>query len=148
MTIFILVVLGLLGSILVLVGLVLFVNAIRRHPYLLRISGTVLSVDEKYDTKGDNVTFSPTIAYTTPEGQKVRFRSKTGATREIRRLSGTTVSPWREGQNIEIFHDPSGTLEPCIASLWSLYGMGIGLLTGGILLLIVVVNKGMHLGGP
>ena len=52
MTIFILVVLGILGLILVFVGLSWLVVSIRRHPYLLRIKGTVLTVEKKYDRGG------------------------------------------------------------------------------------------------
>lgn len=143
----ILVVLSILGPILVIVGLSWLVVSIRRHPYLLRIKGTVVSVEEKYDRVDDKVTFFPTIAYTAPEGNQVRFRSSTGVTQEVRRLSGPNISPWRDGQCIDVFHDPSGVLQPCIASLFSLYGWGFGFLVGGILLLMVVVNKWNQLGG-
>jgi hypothetical protein len=121
----------------------------RRHPHLQRISGTVLTVETKREIGGDqpSVSFYPIIAYTTPEGKQVRFRSSTGTTRPIRKLSVPTISPWRDGQSIDVFHDPSGELEPCIASLWSLYGWGAGLLAGGILLLSVVANKWSQLGG-
>ena len=93
------------------------------------------------------MTFFPIIGYTTPEGQQARFRSSTGTTRRIRKLSGPTISPWRDGQSIEVFHDPTGELEPCIASLWHLYGWSFGFLASGILLLMVVANKWNHLGG-
>ena len=148
MTIFILVVLGILGPILVFVGLCWFVTAIRRHPYLLRIKGTVLTVDKKYDTGSDEpgVTFSPIIGYTTPEGQQVRFRSPFGTKRRIR-FGNDPISPWRDGQSTDVFHDPSGVLEPCIASLLGLYGWSLGFLVGGIILLMVVVNKWNQLGG-
>lgn len=55
MTIFILVVLGILGLILVFVGLSWLVVSIRRHPYLLRIKGTVLTVEKKYDRGGTSL---------------------------------------------------------------------------------------------
>ena len=149
MTILIIIVLGGLGLVLVLLGFCWFVVAIRRHPHLKRISGTVVSVEEKYDYGGDEkrISFFPIIRYTTPEGQQVRFRSSTGTSRRVLKLAGPTVSPWREGQSIDVFHDPGGTLGPCIASLWSLYGWTVGLLAGGILLLIVVANKWSQLGG-
>jgi Protein of unknown function (DUF3592) len=147
LTIFFLLILGILGLGLVFLGLSWFVISIRRHPHLLRISGTVVSVEEKFDRVDDNVTFFPTIAYTAPEGNQVRFRSRTGVTREVRRLSGPNISPWRDGQAIDVFHDASGVLEPSIASLWSLYGWPAGFLVGGILLLTVVVNKWNQLGG-
>jgi hypothetical protein len=147
MTIFILVILSILGPILVLVGLNWFITVISRHPYLLRIKGTVLTVEKKYDSADDRVTFYPTIAYTAPEGNQVRFRSSSGSTQEVRRLSGPNVSPWRDGQSIDVLHDPSGVLEPCIASLWSLYGWSIGFIVGGTVLLMVVVNKWSQLPG-
>ncbi len=147
MTIFFLVILGIFGLVLIILGLSLFAIAIRRHPHLLRISGTVVSVEKKYDGADDKVTFFPTIAYTTLEGNQVRFRSSAGVTQQVRRLSGPNISPWRDGQSIDVFHDPSGVLEPCIASLWSLYGWPAGFLGGGILLLMVVVNKWNQLGG-
>ena len=131
MTTFILVVLGILGPILVLLGLSSLVISIRRHPNLLRIKGTVLTVQKKYDSVDDRVTFYPTIAYTAPQGNQVRFQSCTGSTQEVRRLSGPNVSPWRAGQSIDVFHDPKGVIDPCIASLWSLYGWGVGFLVGG-----------------
>ena len=147
MTIFILVVLGILGLILVFVGLSLLVVAIRRHPHLLRISGTVFSVEEKYDSAEDTVTFFPAISYTTPEGNQVQFRSSIGSTHKVLRLSGPNVAPWRDGQSIDVFHDPSGQIAPRIASLWSLYAWPAGFLVGGILLLIIVVNKWNQIGG-
>lgn len=147
MTIFVLVVLSILGPILVLVGLNWFIKVICRHPYLLRIKGTVLTVEKKYDSTDDKVTFYPTIAYTAPEGNHVRFQSSSGSTQEVRRLSGPNVSPWRDGQSIDVFHDPSGVLKPCIASLWGLYGWSIGFIIGGTMLVMVVVNKWNHLGG-
>lgn len=147
MAIFILVILSILGPILVIVGLSWFVNTIRRHPYLLRIKGSIVSVEEKYDSVDDKVTFCPTVAYTAPEGNQVRFRSSSGVTQAVRRLSGPNVSPWHDGQSIDVFHDPSGELAPSIASLWHLYGWSIGFVAGGILLLMVVVNKWNQLGG-
>ena len=147
MTIFILIVLAILGPILVIAGLGSLVVSIRRHPYLLRIKGTVLTVEKKYDSVDNRVTFYPTIAYIAPQGNQVRFQSSTGSTQDIRRLSGTNVSPWRDGQSIDVFHDPDGVLEPCIASLWNLYGWSFGFLVGGILLLMVVVNKWNQIGG-
>lgn len=147
MTSFILVVLGGIGLILVFVGLRWLVIAIRRHPHLLRIAGTVVSVEEKYDRADDTVTFFPVITYATPEGQQVRFRSSTGSTHKVLRLSGPNVAPWRDGQSIDVFHDPGGELEPCIASLWSLYAWPAGFLVGGVLLLMIVANKWNHVGG-
>lgn len=147
-TIFILLILSFLGLILLFLGLAMFVKSIRRHPHLLRIQGAILSVDEKYYNNGDEpgVTFYPIIGYTTPEDQRVRFRSKWGTTRRVR-FSRNPTSPWREGQSIDVFHDPRGEMDPCVASLWHLYGMSLSCLTGGILLLMIVVNKWNHLGG-
>ena len=147
MTVFILVVLGGIGLILMVVSLGWLFVAIRRHPHLLRISGAVVSVEKKYNSVGDTVTFLPVIAYTTPEGKQVKFRSTSGSTQNILRLSGPNVSPWRDGQRIDVFHDPSGTLGPCIASLWGLYGWPAVLLVGGIVLWMIVANKWHHLGG-
>ncbi len=150
MTVFILIGLGSLGLIVVFASLWSLVVAIRRHPHLLRIKGTVVTSEQEYSKDSDarrRVTFFPIIVYTTPEGKQVRFRSRTGSTHEVLKLAGPNVSPWRVGQSIDVFHDPSGTMEPCIASLWSLYGTAVGFLAGGILLLIVVVNRGLHLGG-
>ena len=147
MTVFILVVLGGIGLILMVVSLGWLFVAIRRHPHLLRISGAVVSVEKKYDRANDTVTFFPVVAYTTPEGNQVKFRSSTGSTHKILRLSGSNVSPWRDGQRIDVFHDPDGVLGPCIASLWSLYGWPAVLLVGGILLWMIVANKWNHLGG-
>lgn len=147
MTIFILVILSILSLILLFAGLGWFVTAVRRHPHLLRIQGTVLSVTEEYDRVDDKVSFFPTIAYTAPQGNQVRFKSASGSTQEVRRLSGPNVAPWRVGQSIDVFHDPSGALDPCIASVWRLYGPSFGCLVAGTLLLMVVVNKWNHLGG-
>ena len=147
MTVFILVVLGGIGLILMVVSLGWLFVVIRRHPHLLRISGAVVSVEKKYNSVGDTVTFLPVIAYTTPEGKQVKFRSTSGSTQNILRLSGPNVSPWRDGQRIDVFHDPSGTLGPCIASLWGLYGWPAVLLVGGIVLWMIVANKWHHLGG-
>ena len=147
MTGFILVVLGGIGLILVVVGLNWLGIAIRRHPHLLRISGAVVSVEKKYDRADDTVTFFPVIAYTTPEGNQVRFRSSTGSTHKILRLSGPNVSPWRDGQSIDVFHDPKSELEPCIASLWVLYVWPAAFLVGGVLLLMIVANKWNHFSG-
>ena len=147
MTSFTLVVLGSTGLVLVFVGLRWLVNTIRRHPHLLRIAGTVVSVEEKYDRTDDAVTFFPVIAYSTPEGKQVRFRSSIGSSHKVLRLSGPNVSPWRDGQRIAIFHDPGGEQEPCIASVWRLYAWPAGFLFGGILLLMIVVNKWNQVSG-
>jgi hypothetical protein len=147
MTSFTLVVLGGIGLVLVFVGLLWLVIIIRRHPHLLRIAGTVVSVEEKYDRADDTVTFFPVITYTTPEGKQVRFRSSTGSSHKVLRLSGPNVSPWRGGQSIEVFHDPGGEQEPCIASLWRLYAWPAGFLFGGILLLMIVVTKWNQVSG-
>ena len=147
MTTFILLSLGILGFILVFVGLCWLVVAVRRHPHLLRISSIVLSVHKKYDTAHDKVTFYPNIGYTTPEGKQVNFRSSIGDTFPDRRMF-PAKSPWTDGQRIDVYHDPGGVLAPCIATLWNLYGWALVLFTGGILLLMVVVNKWNQLGGP
>lgn len=147
MTSFILVVLGGIGLVLVFVGLRGLVITIRRHPHLLRIAGSVVSVEEKFERADDTVTFFPVITYTTPEGKQIRFRSSTGTSHKVLRLSGPNVSPWRDGQSIDVFHDPGGEQEPCIASLWSLYVWPAGFLFGGILLLIIVANKWNHVSG-
>ena len=150
MTIFILIVLGTVGLITVFASLSSLIIKIRRHPRLLRINGTVVTSEKEYSRDDDarrRVTFYPIINYTTPDGRLVQFRSRTGSTYEELILTGPKVSPWREGQSIDVFHDPSGTMEPCIASLWSLYGGSFGFLVGGILLLIVVVNKCLQLVG-
>lgn len=146
-TLLILAVLGSIGVIAVCAALWLLIRAIRRHPYLLRISGTVATVERQRKTGGDSVTFYPIISYTTPEGKQVRFRSNIGTTLPVRQIGGGPISPWRDGQSIDIFHDPSGYLSPCIASLWGLYGTGACVLIGGILVLIVVANKWSQLGG-
>jgi Protein of unknown function (DUF3592) len=146
MTSFGLLVLGSVSLILLFVGLYWLVLVIRRHPRLVRISGTVLTVEKKQEIGADNVTFYPTIAYDTPDGTQVRFRSNAGVTRPIRKLSGQTTSPWRAGQSIDVFHDPSGVMGPCIASLWNLYIGPAGFIVGGVLLLIVVANKWLHVG--
>ena len=143
---FLLVSLGSLGLILVVLGLRRLVVAVRRHPHLLRISGIVLSVHKKYDNARDKVTFYPNIAYTTPEGKQVNFRSSIGDTFPDRKMF-PAKSPWTDGQRIDVFHDPGGVLKPCIASLCYLYGWGLAFLAGGILLLMVVVNKWNSLGG-
>ncbi len=146
MTTFILVILGILGLILVFVGLRGLVCTVRRHPHLLRLSGTVLSVYKKYETGKDKVTFYPNIGFTTPEGKQVFFRSNIGSSYPDRNIY-PAKSPWKDGQSIEVYHDPGGVLAPCIASVWHLYGWGLAFLAGGILLLMVVVNKWNDVGG-
>jgi hypothetical protein len=147
MTSFILLLLGGIGLVLVFVGIRWLFITIRRHPHLLRIAGTVVSVEEKFDRADDTVTFFPVITYTTPEGKQVRFRSSTGTSHKVLRLSGPNVSPWRDGQTIDVFHDTGGKLEPRIASLWSLYAWPAGFLVGGVLLLLIVANKWNHFSG-
>ena len=146
-TLLTLAVLGSIGLIVVFAALWSLISAIRRHPHLQRISGTVLTVEKQRQIGGESVTFFPIISYTTPDGKQVRFRSNAGTTLPERKFGGGPISPWRDGQSIDVFHDPSGYLNPCIASLWGLYGMGGGFLVGGILLLIVVANKWFHIGG-
>ena len=150
MTILILIVLGTVGLITVFASLSSLIIKIRRHPCLLRIKGTVVTSEKEYSRDADaqrRVMFYPIINYTTPDGRQVRFRSRTGSTHEELILAGPNVSPWRDGQSIDVFHDPYGTMEPCIASLWSLYSGSSGFLVGGVLLLIVVVNKCLQLAG-
>ena len=147
MAIVVLVVLGGIGLILVLVALRWLVTTVRRHPQLQRIEGTVVSVEETFDRADDTVTFFPVITYTTPEGNQVIFRSSSGSTHKILRLSGPNVSPWRHGQGIDVFHDPNNELDPCFASLWRLYAWPVGLLIAGILLLMIVGSKWNQLSG-
>jgi Protein of unknown function (DUF3592) len=141
MTIFIVLFFGVLGLTLVFVGLCCLVIAIRRHPRLPSVSGTVVSIEKEFDHAHGTVTFFPVIDYAAPEGNQVRFRSSIGTSRAILAVSDPTVSPWRDGQSIEVFYDADGCLEPCIASPWSFYGWPAAILVGGVLLLATVASE-------
>jgi Protein of unknown function (DUF3592) len=147
MTIFIFVVFGILGLTLVFGGLCWLVIAIRRHPRLPRVSGTVVSIEKEFDHAHGTVTFFPVVDYATTEGNRVRFRSSIGTSRAILTFSDPSVSAWRDGQSIEVFHDPDGRLEPCIASPWSFYGWPAAILVGGVLLLATVANEWNRING-
>jgi hypothetical protein len=120
-----------------------------RRKHLLRITGTVLTVMKKREYRVGNssergrdvVKFFPYIAFTKPDGGQERFESESGACYEVRRKFGggtiEPVSPWCDGQNIEIFYDPGGVLKPCLADGFSLYGFGAGFFAAGVVMMLM-----------
>jgi len=127
---------ALVGSFCLLKGLRSLFTVLRRRPYLRRAQGTVTTVHTTRETRSDSggfytcVTFHPEIEFTNELGQLVRFRSENGENKRAAQVE--PVSRYRVGQTLEIFHDPAGTLPPCIATWAGLYGPGTGLLAGGI----------------
>jgi len=133
---------ALVGSFCLLKGLRSLVTALRRRPHLRRAPGTVITVHTTRETRSDSggfytcVTFHPEIEFTNELGQVVRFRSENGESKRVSaEIGGVVVEPvsrYRVGQTLEIFHDPAGTLPPCIATWAGLYGPGTALLCGGL----------------
>jgi hypothetical protein len=57
------------------------------------------------------------------------------AIRELR-LDGSEIirqPSWQDGQKTEVFFDPAGEMKPCLATGWSLWFMGIGMLAAGLM---------------
>ena len=122
-----------------------------RRKQLIRITGTVLTVVKKREYRAGNskergrhvVKFFPYIAFTKPDGGQERFQSESGASYDVRRKFGggtiEPVSPWRDGERIEIFYDPGGVLGPCLADGFSLYGLGAGVFAAGVVMMLMGV---------
>ena len=149
------------GGALVVAGLRSIARSLRRRPHLLRLMGTIVSVQTEVVRRwrsdsgsssetNQEVRYFPLIAYTTPEGKGVQFRSELGEVYTLRRkFDGALITPpsrHREGERIEIFHDSSGELPPCIANWWALYFSGTGMLAAGLVLLGLGVTMALIFG--
>lgn len=121
----------------------------RKRGQLLTLPGRVISIDKerryRADSKGDRrfrtnywMHYFPVIVFTTPEGQSIGFRSELGESHQIRTsFSGIEIAPpppsWKDGQQVDVYYDPSGEMKPCLATAWSLWFTGFGMLAAGIM---------------
>ena len=139
-------------------GMQEFSKVYSRRKQILRIKGTVLTVMKKREYRPGSgnepgryhVTFLPYIAFTKPDGTQERFHSESGASLPVRKKFGggsiEPESPWQDGQEIEIFFDPGGVIKPCLADRFSLYGIAIGFIISGIIIMAMALVVGTVLG--
>ncbi|MEO6739712.1 MAG: DUF3592 domain-containing protein [Chthoniobacteraceae bacterium] len=142
---------GLIGLGLLYAALKELLKVRRRRPFLIKLPGTVLSVSTERDTRAGSVNnrdetavvirFIPFVAFTTPEGKRVDFRSEVCDIHHLRRrLDGSlpeVESSWRSGQSVDVFYDPGAVLKPFIGGgpgpsfiAWGM--LAAGLLTFGV----------------
>ena len=137
---------GLIGVVLVRAGLKEILLVRRRRSQLLRLPATVVNVRKERDQRlhesrgssdtGTRLKYFPVVAFTTPEGKRVEFRSEAGESFNLRRgFDGATHEPeskWCEGQQVEVFYDPGGVLSPWLVGEGSPASMGIAMLAAGL----------------
>lgn len=119
---------GLIGMGLLRAGLSELIKVRRRRPFLIKLPGTILTVIKERETRagtpgsrrdtGQILKYIPHVAFTTPEGKRVEFRSEVCQIHELRRKYGgsfiTPECPWLDGDAVEVHYDPGGVLKPFI----------------------------------
>ena len=147
---------GLVGLGLLYAALKELLKVRRRRPFLIKLQGTVLSVSTERETCAGSVNnrdetavvirFIPFVAFTTPEGKRVDFRSEVCDIHHLRRRQDGSlpeVEPsWRSGQDVEVFYDPGAVLKPFIGGGPGPSFIAYGMLAAGLLTFAVAVGMG------
>lgn len=152
----VIVIFGLIGLGLLRAGLREFFKVRSRRPFLIKLQGTVTSVATERETRAGStnnrketavvIRFIPMVAFTTPEGKRVDFRSEVCDIHHLRRRQDGSlpdVEPtWRSGQSVEVLYDPGAVLKPHLTGGAGLSFMAYGMMAAGLLTFGVAVGLG------
>jgi len=147
---------GLIGIGLLRAGLRELFKVRSRRPFLIKLQGTVLSVVTERETRAGSannrdetavvVRFIPFVAFTTPEGKRVDFRSEVCDIHHLRRRADGSlpeVEPsWRSGQSVEVLYDPGAVLKPFIGGGPGLSFLAYGMMAAGLVTFGAAVGLG------
>lgn len=118
-----------LAVVLLAIGAVTLVHAVRFVQGAERATGTVIDLDsETSDGGGGDLVYYPRVRFTTAEGQTVEFRSSSGSS-----------SPPDVGDSVEVLYDPDDPHDAQLSGFFSLWlwpialgGVGIGFAAAGL----------------